>query len=210
MPLSHDQSILHVSTGITGNPNVGFSEVDLEGDFDPASYDQTMGRAFDDEYYVMEEEGGVEEGEEEGKPVFSDDEDGGKSFSLPSLVSPPSLPSLSCHRCHKTGSNVSLGLLDAVFPHSLPSLPPLFSLLFPTNASIMLYIHCHLSSCYSIEMYGDWDQWDPQQDPHCEDLDFNVCIIICCWTLKTFTFLKLNGRVLWGGKCFLFKGVLLV
>ena len=83
-----------MSAGITGNPNVGFSEVDLEGDFDPASYDQTMARAFDDEYYVMEEEEeGVEEGEEEGKPVFSDDEDGGKSFSLPSLVS---LPSLSC------------------------------------------------------------------------------------------------------------------
>ena len=85
VPLSHDQPVIHMCAGITGNPNVGFSDADLEGDFDPASYDQAMARAFDDEYYVMEEEGGGEEGEGEGKPVFSDDEDGGKSFSLPSL-----------------------------------------------------------------------------------------------------------------------------
>ena len=92
--VSHDHGGCHViPAGITGNPNVGFSALDLEGDFDPASYDQTMARAFDDDYYLMEEEEGAEdrggEGGDEGKPVFSDDEEGGKSppppLSLPSF-----------------------------------------------------------------------------------------------------------------------------
>ena len=57
---------------ITGNSNVGFSAAHLEGDFDPASYDEVMARAFDDDYYAMEEGGEGEEDEE--KPVFSDDD----------------------------------------------------------------------------------------------------------------------------------------
>ena len=44
---------------------------DLDGDFDPASYDEAMGRAFDDDYYVMGEGEGEEEEDE--KPIFSDD-----------------------------------------------------------------------------------------------------------------------------------------
>ena len=101
--MSHDHSLKShdQSAGITGNPNVGFGAAELEGDFDPASYDQAMARAFDDEYYVMEEEGREEEeeGENEGKPVFSDDEDGGMSLlSLLSLLSQPSTfySSLTC------------------------------------------------------------------------------------------------------------------
>jgi hypothetical protein len=27
---------------VTGNPNVGFNDEDLEGDFDPAKYDEAM------------------------------------------------------------------------------------------------------------------------------------------------------------------------
>ena len=55
---------------------MGFSAADLDGDFDPASYDEVMARAFDDSYYAVPDEGeGEGEGEgEEGKPVFSDDD----------------------------------------------------------------------------------------------------------------------------------------
>ena len=63
-------TVMWHSPDITGNSNVGFSEADLDGDFDPASYDQAMAQAFDEDYYQMEEEEG--EGED-GKPVFSDD-----------------------------------------------------------------------------------------------------------------------------------------
>ncbi len=41
---------------------------DLEGDFDPAQYDQAMLRAFGEQYY--------EQGEGEGKPEFSDSGEG--------------------------------------------------------------------------------------------------------------------------------------
>lgn len=51
---------------ITGNPNVGFKEEDIEGDFDPKKYDEVMQRAFNAEFY--------EEDENE-KPVFEDDLD---------------------------------------------------------------------------------------------------------------------------------------
>ena len=64
-----------ISVDITGNPNVGFTAAQLDGDFDPASYDEAMARTFDDGYYMVDEEG--EEGEmegEEGKPEFSDDD----------------------------------------------------------------------------------------------------------------------------------------
>lgn len=47
---------------------MGFSEEDLEGEFDPSSYDATMKRIFDSHYYQ-------EENEEE-KPIFSDSEEG--------------------------------------------------------------------------------------------------------------------------------------
>ena len=61
--------------GITGNPNVGFVAADLDRDFDPASYDEAMARAFDDYYIMNEEEGEGEGGEGEGgKPVFLDDD----------------------------------------------------------------------------------------------------------------------------------------
>ena len=46
---------------------MGFSEEDLEGDFDPERYDEIMQDAFDDEYYKEEEVV---------KPEFSDDDDG--------------------------------------------------------------------------------------------------------------------------------------
>ncbi|CAH3168094.1 unnamed protein product [Porites lobata] len=51
---------------ITGNPNVGFNEEDIEGDFDPKKYDEAMQKAFNQDYY--------DEGEDE-KPVFEDDLD---------------------------------------------------------------------------------------------------------------------------------------
>ena len=56
---------------------MGFIAADLEADFDPSSYDQAMARAFDEDYYELEEEEGWGEGEEEGEewmPVFSEDE----------------------------------------------------------------------------------------------------------------------------------------
>lgn len=46
---------------------MGFSEEDLEGDFDPEKYDAIMQSAFDDEYYQEEEVA---------KPEFSDDDEG--------------------------------------------------------------------------------------------------------------------------------------
>lgn len=47
---------------------MGFSEEDLEGEFDPSSHDATMKRIFDSHHYQ-------EENEEE-KPIFSDSEEG--------------------------------------------------------------------------------------------------------------------------------------
>ncbi len=52
---------------ITGE-SAGFDVEDLEGDFDPAQYDQAMLRAFGEQYY--------EQGEGEGKPEFSDSGEG--------------------------------------------------------------------------------------------------------------------------------------
>ena len=54
------------AVAITGNPNVGFKEEELEGDFDPQAYDRMMEEAFANDYYQQDEEE---------KPVFSEDED---------------------------------------------------------------------------------------------------------------------------------------
>ncbi|KAI7803369.1 protein KRI1 homolog isoform X2 [Triplophysa rosa] len=53
---------------LTGNEQMAFDEVDLEGDFDPQKHDQLMQKFFDNEYY--------EEAEDE-KPQFDDDDDEG-------------------------------------------------------------------------------------------------------------------------------------
>ncbi|KAL7750013.1 Kinetochore protein Spc24 [Sorochytrium milnesiophthora] len=37
---------------ITGNQNVGFDEIDLDGEFDPNQYDEQMTKLFDDKYYA--------------------------------------------------------------------------------------------------------------------------------------------------------------
>ncbi|XP_058510304.1 protein KRI1 homolog [Solea solea] len=51
---------------LTGNEQLAFSQMDLEGDFDPQQHDQLMQKFFGDEYYG---------GEEEEKPQFDDDEE---------------------------------------------------------------------------------------------------------------------------------------
>lgn len=51
---------------LTGNKQLTFNEIDLEGDFDPQTHDQIMQKFFSDEYY--------EENEDE-KPQFDDDDD---------------------------------------------------------------------------------------------------------------------------------------
>jgi protein KRI1 len=55
---------------ITGNPNVGFDEVDLEADYDPEEYDEKMNSLFDDSYYAVDV---IDEDAE--KPEFEDDID---------------------------------------------------------------------------------------------------------------------------------------
>ncbi|KAK3091536.1 hypothetical protein FSP39_020586, partial [Pinctada imbricata] len=52
---------------ISGNPEMGLSEGDLDEDFDPSKHDQMMQKYFSEEYYGMESE--------EQKPVFPDDLD---------------------------------------------------------------------------------------------------------------------------------------
>ncbi|XP_058232008.1 protein KRI1 homolog isoform X2 [Hemibagrus wyckioides] len=51
---------------LTGNKELAFSEVDLEGDFDPQHHDQLMQKFFGDEYYKEDDEE---------KPQFEDDDD---------------------------------------------------------------------------------------------------------------------------------------
>ncbi|XP_071330592.1 protein KRI1 homolog [Trachinotus anak] len=51
---------------LTGNEQLAFSQVDLDGDFDPQQHDQLMQKFFGDEYYGEEEEE---------KPQFDDDEE---------------------------------------------------------------------------------------------------------------------------------------
>jgi len=52
---------------ITGNKNVGFDDVDLEGDFNPEEYDKKMEDVFNDDYY-NDEDANI-------KPEFADDID---------------------------------------------------------------------------------------------------------------------------------------
>ncbi|XP_076238119.1 protein KRI1 homolog [Calliopsis andreniformis] len=49
---------------ITGNEDIQFNDMDLEGDFDPAEYDRKMTEIFNDDYYAG--------GEEDVKPEFPD------------------------------------------------------------------------------------------------------------------------------------------
>ncbi|KAF5901844.1 protein KRI1, partial [Clarias magur] len=51
---------------LTGNKELAFSEVDLEGDFDPQHHDQLMQKFFGDEYYKEDDEQ---------KPQFDDDDE---------------------------------------------------------------------------------------------------------------------------------------
>jgi protein KRI1 len=46
---------LQTIQSITGNTTVGFGEVDLEADFDPAEWDKRMSEVFNDEYYNDDE-----------------------------------------------------------------------------------------------------------------------------------------------------------
>lgn len=55
---------------------MGFKEEDLEGDFDPAHYDEVMSRVFNDEYDAMPVD--------TEKPVFSDSEGESRLCCLPS------------------------------------------------------------------------------------------------------------------------------
>ncbi|XP_043507172.1 protein KRI1 homolog [Frieseomelitta varia] len=41
---------------ITGNDDIQFNDVDLEGDFDPVEYDRKMNQVFNDDYYAIPEE----------------------------------------------------------------------------------------------------------------------------------------------------------
>jgi protein KRI1 len=52
---------------LSGAKGLPFSEVDLEGDFDPENYDKLMEKAFDEDYYVDDDP--------EGKPEFREEID---------------------------------------------------------------------------------------------------------------------------------------
>ena len=71
---THSHTVTHflppsLPPEITGNTVVGFTEEDIEGEFDPAHYDEAMRRVFSEEYYS--------EQVDKKKPVFSDSgEDG--------------------------------------------------------------------------------------------------------------------------------------
>lgn len=59
---------------VTGTPSVGFREEDLEEDFDPARYDETMRRVFSEQYDSMPVD--------TEKPVFSDSEGESEFISI--------------------------------------------------------------------------------------------------------------------------------
>lgn len=63
---------------VTGAPSVGFREEDLEEDFDPARYDETMRRVFSEQYDSMPVD--------TEKPVFSDSEGEGEFISTVELL----------------------------------------------------------------------------------------------------------------------------
>ena len=54
---------------------MGFTEVDLDGDFDPKAYDAAMQKVFTDDYYSTQQD-------EEKKPVFSDSGEEGQCWGL--------------------------------------------------------------------------------------------------------------------------------
>lgn len=73
---------------------------DIQADFDPESYDETMKKVFNEDYYE-EEEGG-----EEAKPVFSDLEEGEEGEGPPCTPWKVGVPGV---QCGGSASRVQLG-----------------------------------------------------------------------------------------------------
>ena len=56
------------------------------------------------------------------------------------------------------------------------------SLSLSLSPSLITHIHTHTHTHLAIiEQYEDWDSWGPgQEEPHCEDPDFNVMFLLLC------------------------------
>lgn len=141
---------IFVTAGITGNPNVGFTAKDLEGDFDPDHYDAAMATAFSDDYYTVE-------GEEEEKPVFSD-EDGRFHRPFMKLCTTPLCVLISIWLCHclpQMTTLTGITFRQRIMSHTVKTQISMYNI----HNMCACHVDVDVTQMYTIiclELYLDW------------------------------------------------------